>query len=68
MHEDHRAIFDEDTRVARPPELPDHNYLQNMMVVVHFRSEFLKDSLNRDRINGWLIGIEQELNENKVYY
>ena len=41
MHEDHRAIFDEDTRVARPPERPDQTYLQNMMVVVHFRAEFL---------------------------
>ena len=63
-------VFVADTRVARPPPIADveHDYLQNMMMVVHFRRELMKDSAQREMLDGWMIGIERELIEHNIYY
>ena len=37
LHEDHTAIFDENTRVSRQPVSPTHEYLNDMMIIVHIR-------------------------------
>lgn len=63
-------VFDADTRVARPPPTTDvkHDYLQNMMMLVHFRRELMMDSQEREMLDGWMIGIERELIEHNIYY
>ena len=63
-------VYDADTRVARPPPITDvgYDYLQNMMMLVHFRRESMMDSQKREMLDGWMIGIERELIEHNIYY
>lgn len=39
-----------------------------MVVLIHFREDFLKDHLDEETISGHLIAIEQELIEHNIYY
>ena len=67
-HEDHTAIFEEGTRLERAPDIPNEDYLRNMYVVVHLRQKYLKDSIGRDRMDGMMIGIDNELRVHNIYF
>ena len=61
-------MHDPETRLGHPPEHPDHDFLRDMMIVVHYREDYLKDHLSRDTMEGHMISIEQELLEHNIYY
>ena len=51
-------MHDPEKRLVQVPEHPDHDFLRNMMILVHYREDYLKDHIDRDTLEGHLISIE----------
>ena len=62
------ANRDNSSRIDHPPEHPNDQYLFNMMMVIHYREDYLKDHLGNDVITGIAISVEQELFDHNVYF
>ena len=69
VYEHHEIqLHDPEKRLEQPPEHPDRDFLRKMVILVHFREDYLKDHLEEDTLQGHLFSVEQEFIEHNIYY
>jgi hypothetical protein len=69
VYESHEVeIHDPEKRLAHPPEHPTGDFLRKMVILIHFREDYLKDHLDEETMQGHLMSVEAELIEHNIYY